>query len=241
MVIHENRIKHSGEGETMKAVGYIRVSTEDQAREGISLDNQKAKIRAYAELKDLDLVEIIEDAGISAKDMNRPGARRVLDLARRKKIQAVIVYKLDRMFRSTIDALETTKQFDRWGVSFHSIQETLDTQSAMGRFFFTLTAALAEMERGIVAERTRVALQHKKALGEKTGGEVPYGYDLGDHGILVENQVEQKAIGLITQLHDKGYSLRSICRELEAVGHHTKTGKVVWHPQCVKQILGRVA
>ena len=112
----------------MKAVGYIRVSTEDQAREGVSLDNQRAKIQAYCDLKDLDLIEIIEDAGISAKNLNRPGIKKVLELARAKQIDAIVTYKLDRMFRSTVDALESTKKFDKWGVSFHSLQENLDTK-----------------------------------------------------------------------------------------------------------------
>lgn len=224
----------------MRAIGYIRVSTEDQAKEGVSLDNQRTKISAYAELKDLELVEIIEDAGISAKNLNRPGAQRVLDLARRKEIQAVIVYKLDRMFRSTVDALETTKQFDKLGVAFHSIQETLDTQSAMGKFFFTLTAALAEMERGIIAERTTAALQHKKARGEKTGGDVPFGYDLVDGGMLVENPHEQNALRVINDLNTRGHSLRKICRKLEARGYLTKTGKATWHPQVICGILKRM-
>jgi DNA invertase Pin-like site-specific DNA recombinase len=115
----------------MTAIGYIRVSTEDQAKEGVSLDSQRAKIQAYCDLKDLELREVIEDAGISAKNLRRPGAQKVLKLTRKKEIDAVVVYKLDRFFRSTIDALETTKAFDKWGVSFHSIEETLDTRSAM--------------------------------------------------------------------------------------------------------------
>jgi len=223
----------------MKAIGYIRVSTEDQAREGVSLDNQEAKIKAYCELKDMDLIEIIQDAGISAKNLNRPGVSKVLELARKKKIDAVVVYKLDRMFRSTVDALETTRLFDKWGIFFHSIQETLDTQSAMGRFFFTLTAALAEMERGIIGERTKAALSHKRAKGEKTGGDVPYGYSLAENGLLVENKAEQKAIRLIHELNQKGYSLREICRELEKEGHKTKTGKTSWNPKTVSMIIKR--
>jgi site-specific DNA recombinase len=226
----------------MKAVGYIRVSTEDQAKEGVSLDNQRAKIKTYCDLKDFDLVGIIEDAGISAKNLNRPGVKTVLELASKKKVDAVIVYKLDRMFRSTIDALETTKQFDKWGISFHSIQETLDTKSAMGRFFFTITAGLAELERGIIGERTRSALQHKRAKGEKTGGDVPYGYDLDpDSGLLIENRAEQKAIRLIRKLQFKGYSLRAICRELETEGYRTKTGKTKWNPKTIAMILKRAA
>jgi DNA invertase Pin-like site-specific DNA recombinase len=223
----------------MKAIGYIRVSTEDQAREGVSLDNQKSKIMTYCELKDLDLIEIIEDAGISAKNLNRPGVQRVLEMVRKKEVNAVVVYKLDRMFRSTEDALQTTRRFDKWGISFHSIHETLDTKSAMGKFFFTLVAALAEMERGIIGERTKAALAHKRANGEKTGGDVPYGYDLDETGHLVENEAEQKAIRLIHDLNQKGYSLREICRELEKEGHRTKTGKISWNPKTVSMIIKR--
>jgi len=226
----------------MKAIGYVRVSTEDQAREGVSLDNQKAKIRAYCELKEMELAGIIEDAGISAKNLNRPGAQKVLDMARRKEVDAVIVYKLDRMFRSTVDALETTKLFAKWGVSFHSIHETLDTQSAMGKFFFTLTAALAEMERGIIAERTKAALKHKRTMNEKTGGgDVPFGFDLSPTGFLVPNLAEQRAIRLISDLRQKGYPLRAICEELEAKGYLTKTGRGKWNPKSVSMILRRAA
>ena len=220
-------------------IGYVRVSTEDQAREGVSLDNQKSKIQAYCQLKDLTLTEIIEDAGISAKNLKRPGVQRVLNLAKRKQITAVVVYKLDRIFRSTVDALQITKQFDLWGVSFHSIEETLDTQSAMGRFFFTLTAALAEMERQIIGERTKVALSHKRSRNEKTGGDVPYGYSLTPAGILIKNDAEQKVIREIRRLHKDGLSSRKICRQLEEQGHLTKRGNKQWHPKTVLRILAR--
>jgi site-specific DNA recombinase len=75
----------------MNAIGYIRVSTEDQAKEGVSLDNQRSKITAYCQLKDLDLSEIVEDAGISAKNLRRPGVQKVLRLARRTEVDAVVV------------------------------------------------------------------------------------------------------------------------------------------------------
>jgi site-specific DNA recombinase len=224
----------------MPAIGYVRVSTEDQAKEGVSLDNQKAKIIAYCQLKDLELREIVEDAGISAKNLRRPGVQKVLRLARKKEIDAVVAYKLDRIFRSTVDALETTKAFDKWGVSFHSIEETLDTRSAMGRFFFTLTAALAEMERRLIGERTKAALAHKRSKSEKTGGDVPFGYDLA-HGLLVKNHEEQGIIRLIRNLNRDGYSLRRICRELEQAGHLTKRGNPIWHPATIAGILHRVS
>jgi len=223
----------------MTALGYIRVSKEDKAKDGISLDVQKSKIEAYCELKDLDLIEIFADAGISAKNLKRPGVQKVLRLARKKKIDAVVVYRLDRIFRSTVDALETTKSFDKWGVSFHSIEETLDTQSAMGRFFFTLTAALAEMERRIIGERTKAALSYKRKKNEKTGGDVPFGYDLAPGGLLIKNTDEQKVIRWIRRLNKSRYSLRQICRELEKAGYKTKRGNQKWHPQTVSYILKR--
>ena len=218
----------------MRAIGYIRVSTEDQAREGISLDSQQAKIRAYADLKDFELVEIIEDAGISAKNLNRPGMKRVLELSKSGEIQAVITLKLDRMFRSTVDALETTRQFHKWGVSFHSIQETLDTQSAMGRFFFTLTAALAEMERGIVSERTKAALGHKRNQG-RVFGKTPYGYKReGD--CLLPDEAEEAVISLILDLRAKGWNYSRIARELNRLGYRTKC-EGQYFPQTVKNII----
>lgn len=220
-----------------RAVGYVRVSTEDQAREGVSLDNQRDKIRAYAALRDLELVEIIEDAGISAKNLRRPGMQRVLSMARTREIEALIVYKLDRAFRSTIDALETTRKLDKLSIEFHSLQESLDTGSAMGRFFFTLTAALAEMERGIISERTTGALKHIRASGRKTGGYTPYGYDLDPLGLLTENHAEQETISLMKDLRAQGYSYRGIGRYLEEHHYITKTGGTRWHPQTVKQIL----
>jgi len=226
----------------MTAIGYVRVSIEDQAKEGVSLDNQKAKIEAYCQLKDLELSEIVEDAGISAKNLKRPGVQKVLRMARKKQVDAIVVYKLDRIFRSTVDALETTKMFEKWGISFHSIEETLDTQSAMGRFFFTLTAALAEMERQIIGERTKAALAHKRAKRESTGGYAPpYGYDLDETKHLVRNALEQRGIRLIRSLDERGSSLREICRELEVNGYRTKTGRVKWNPKTVSMILKRTS
>jgi site-specific DNA recombinase len=223
----------------MTAVGYVRVSTDDQAKEGVSLDNQKSKINAYCELKDLQLREVIEDAGISAKNLRREGVQKVLRLARRKEIDAVVVYKLDRIFRSTIDALETTKAFEKWGVSFHSIEETLNTRSAMGKFFFTLTAALAEMEIRLIGERTKAALAYKRSNNEKTGGDIPYGYDLTAQGLLTKNDDEQRVIRIIRKLHGQGFSLRRICSELEREGHKTKRGNAVWHPETIAHIIKR--
>ena len=222
----------------MKAVGYVRVSSEEQAEKGMSLDLQKAKIYAYAQLKDFELVEIIEDAGISAKNLNRPGMHRLLELARTRQIQAVIVLKLDRMFRSTTDALETTKQFEGWGVAFHSLNETVDTQSAMGKFFFTLMAATAEMERGLISERTKAVLNHKRGQGF-VYGPVPFGCRR-DGDALIADEGEGKTIELMLQLRGKGWNYSRIARELNDLGNRTKCAGQFF-PQTVKNVVQRMA
>lgn len=206
-----------------KAIGYIRVSHESQVETGLSLDAQRAKIEAYAALKDLSLVEIIEDAGISAKNLKRPGMQRVLELAHRKEVEAVIILKLDRMFRNTVDALETARMFDKKGIALHSIAESLDTHSALGKFFFTLTAALAEMERGLIGERTRTALAQKKARGEKTGGHVPYGFSLVGKR-LVPDAREQEVLQRMSALRKQGMSFQRVADLLNAEGILTKKG-----------------
>ena len=218
-----------------KAIGYVRVSTEDQAREGVSLATQKEKIEAYCKLKDLDLIGVIEDAGISAKNLKRPGVREVLEMAREKRIDAIVVLKLDRMFRSTVDALESTRKFEKWGVAFHSIQETLDTHSAMGKFFFTLIAAIAEMERGIIGERTKMALGYKKARGERVG-HIPFGYRLSKNGIhLKKEKHEQWILREINILRDQGLSLRRIADGLNS-REITNRNNNLWNHMSIKRV-----
>lgn len=218
----------------MKAIGYVRVSTEEQAKEGVSIEAQKAKIRLYAELKDLDLVGIIEDAGISAKNLKRPGLQRILEMARNKEVEAVIILKLDRMFRNTVDALKTSEELDKRGVALHSINENLDTKSAMGKFFFTLTAALAEMERNVISERTEMALQHKKSKNERVG-HIPFGYHLAADGIHLEaDENEQWILREIQILKDQGLSLRKIADELNNRGVENRGS--IWNHVSVKRV-----
>jgi DNA invertase Pin-like site-specific DNA recombinase len=217
------------------AVGYIRVSTEEQSREGVSLEMQATKIRQYAALNDLALVEIIEDAGISGKSIKaRPGIQTVLNMVKTKSVDCVIVYKLDRLARNTIECLEMAKDMDRAGCALHSISEKLDTQSALGRFFFTLTASLAEMERSVIAERTVAALQQKRANGFKTGGACPYGYSVDSQGRLISHPGEQRAIKRIHQLRRKGYSYRKVADALTKEGIFTRKGTPFQETQIIR-------
>ena len=222
------------------AIGYIRVSTEEQSREGVSLEMQTVKIRQYAELNDMELTAILEDAGVSGKTIKaRAGVQAVLAMVKARKVDAVIVYKLDRLARNTIQCLEMAQLMDKTGVALHSISEKLDTQNALGRFFFTLTASLAEMERGIISERTSAALAQKRANGEKTGGDIPIGYRLED-GRLIPNIEEQRAIKRIFQLRGEGFSLRQIVRCLADEGIKSRNGGA-FHKTQIQRILKRAA
>lgn len=226
-------------GGTMRAIGYVRVSTEEQAREGISLDNQKAKIAAYCELNDLSLVEIIEDAGKSGKDLNREGIQSLVDMIKGRRIDAIVVYKLDRLSRRVKDTLSIMDLIEKKSVAFHSITERIDTKSAMGKFFLNIMASMNQWERDTISERTRDALQSKVARNERAG-QIPYGYILGTDGnTLMENEKEQEAIRLIKELHNKGYNYSAICRELTRKGYEPN-GKQ-WHAQSVKNIIKRAA
>jgi DNA invertase Pin-like site-specific DNA recombinase len=105
---------------------------------------------------------------------------------------------------------------------------------------FRMLAVLSEFERDQVSDRTRFALAHKKANGEKTGGDIPFGYSL-DGRRLVEDQNEQKAVALIRDLRGKGYRLQAICWELEKEGYRTRRGNLKWQPKTVSRIIERLA
>jgi site-specific DNA recombinase len=202
----------------MKAIGYARVSTEEQAREGVSLDNQEAKIRAYAEVHDLELIDVVRDEGISGKTLNRPGIARVLGMAKDRKVDAIIVYKLDRLSRKTLDTLNTVEMLEASGVAFHSISERIDTKSASGKFFLTIISALAQMERDLISERTVDALSYKRQNGEWMG-RIPYGYKVEDNH-LVEDAPAMLVIQKAKRMKAQGKTIRDISGTLNlSVGY----------------------
>jgi len=132
------------------AVGYVRVSSEEQATEGVSLDAQEARIRAYATMRGLNLVAIYREEGVSAKVplRKRPEGTKIVESLSKKRAKHVIAVKLDRLFRNVADALSQTEEWDKAKHALHVIDmggSAVDTASAMGRMFFTMAAAFAEM------------------------------------------------------------------------------------------------
>jgi len=228
----------NGKAANKRAVGYIRVSTVDQAVEGVSLRAQRDRIEAWAKANEASLIGIFEDAGLSGKvSDNRPGLQAALHAA--CEGQAVfIVYSLSRMSRSTKDTLAIAEQLEKAGADLVSLSENIDTTSAAGKMVFRMLAVLAEFERDLVSERTRTALAHIRGQGRKTGGDVPFGYDSED-GTLVKNEKESRVVNLILQFHVQGMALRAICRELQRRHYKTKRGNPKWSPSVVARIIHR--
>jgi DNA invertase Pin-like site-specific DNA recombinase len=224
-----------------RAIGYIRVSTMEQATEGVSLEAQRARIEAYATMRGLELTEMIVDAGVSAGKPieSRPGGAALLRALRRRENapKAVIAWKLDRLFRNAGDCLATVEAWERRGLSLHLIDlggATLDTSTAVGKLFLTMLAGFAEFERNTTGERTAAALGHKKKKGERVG-QVPFGFE-ADGAELVKHQGEQKTIAAILKLRRSGLSLRAIAEELDSDPEMKPRGKR-WHPTTVRRIL----
>jgi DNA invertase Pin-like site-specific DNA recombinase len=149
----------------MQVIGYTRVSTTEQATEGVSLAAQQAKIEAYAVVKDWTLGEVIVDAGLSAKTLKRPGLQRVLAMVRAREVDVVVVAKLDRLSRRVRDVYDVVEFFEKKGVALVSLQESLDATTATGRAMIGRLAVMSSLEREVIGERTRDAMQPLKVQG----------------------------------------------------------------------------
>jgi site-specific DNA recombinase len=211
-----------GNGDPMRTIGYVRVSTERQADHGVSLDAQEAKIRAMAIVQGAELTEVIVDGGESAKSLNRPDLQRLLAAVQGGDTQAVIVAKLDRLTRSVKDLCGLPELFEKRKVALISVAESLDTGSAAGRLVITIMGAVSQWEREAIGERTGDAPRHKRAQGQRVGN-VEFGFRLaGDGRHLEPDPIEQSALAEIRALRAQDHTLRSIAR---IVNTHPP-----WHP-----------
>jgi len=223
----------------MEALGYIRVSTEEQAKEGVSLAAQEARLRAYCTAAGLTLVEIMRDEGVSASKPldKRPAGMALMRALARKQARHVVVVTLDRMFRSTVDCLSKVETWDRAGIGLHLVDhggQSIATATAVGRMFLTMLAGFAEMERKLNGERTAAALRHKKGQ-RQAYSPTPYGFDREGDGLVV-NATEQTIIEQVQQWHRQGSSLHQIAARLTAAGVPTKRGGQ-WHACTVRYLL----
>lgn len=221
------------------ALAYARVSTSEQAQEGVSLDAQLERIAAYCRVAGLDLVSTIREEGVSGAVplANRPGGRDVLRAVAGRHVRHVIALKLDRLFRDAADALNQTRAWDKAGISLHLVDmggQSLNTMAAVGRMFLTITAAFAELERNLIAERTQAALLYKKSKRQVYGA-VPYGYARrGDALKAIEPELD--IVRRIQRWNTRGWSLRKIADALNDRQVRTKHGGQ-WHASTVRYVL----
>lgn len=185
----------------MKLIGYVRVSTTEQAKDGASLDAQEADISNYCALYEHELIHVIRDEGESGKSLQRPGVQEAIELVESGSADGLIITKLDRLSRSVRDLLEVAESRLK-DKSIISVREQFDTTTAAGRLVFNMLASVAQWERETIADRVSQTLQYLKSKGVWLG-RVPYGYtrteerDTEGRRIIVENQEEQSILKYI--------------------------------------------
>lgn len=218
----------------VRAIGYIRVSTEQQAEHGVSLEQQEERIRAYAALRGLELVRIEVDAGASAKSLDRPGLQRTLAALDAFEASAIIVVRLDRLTRSVRDFCSLVDAYFKDSTyTLMSVNEHVDTSNAMGRMVLNILMSVSEWEREAAAERTAAVKKHLKASGTYAGGWPPYGFALDEDGNLIENAAELAILIQARALKSQGKSLRAVAAALPI---NVRTGKPFAASQIVRML-----
>ena len=199
--------------------GYCRVSTLKQANEGESLDVQRRQIEGYAHMHGLTLAYVLIEEGVSGSVPveERPIGGQLFAKLQRGDI--VIAAKLDRLFRSALDALKVVESLKGRGVKLHLLDLGGDIAgNGISKLFLTIAAAFAEAERDRIRERIGQAKADQKSRGRFLGGDVPFGFEVGADGALVPIGAQQEAIREIAALRAQGRSLRAIRDEMRAKG-----------------------
>lgn len=228
-----------------RVVGYIRVSTEQQADGGVSLAAQRSKLEAYALALDLELVAVHVDPGVSAKTLARPGLQAALAALAAGEADGLLVAKLDRLTRSVRDLGDLVDRYFASRFSLLSVADAIDTRSAAGRLVLNVLTSVAQWERDATGERTRTALDHLRKSGVRLGAPALGWHrspetDADGRRILRSADREAATVARIRELSGEGLSLRAICARLDAEGLGTKRGGR-WAPKTVRAVLLRSA
>lgn len=222
-----------------KTAIYIRVSTEDQAKDGFSIHAQHEKLTKYADANEWDIYDYYVDDGISGKNLiNRPEVTRMLEDVKSKKVNNVLIYKLDRLTRSMKDLIYLIEFFESNNCTFNSQTEKIDTSNAVGRMFVKIIGIFAEFERENLAERVAFGYEQKTREGNYTNTNGVYGYDyIKGEGKLEVNKEEAKIVEKIFDLYIGGESYFKIARKFNITNIPTKRGGH-WASATIKSIIG---
>lgn len=217
---------------------YMRVSTEDQAKDGFSIHAQREKLSSYANINDWEIVDYYIDEGISAKNIkDRPDINRLINDVKEGKINNVLVYKLDRLTRSVKDLISLIELFEQYNCTFSSVTEKLDTSNAVGRMFIKIIGIFAEFERENLAERVSFGYEQKTREGNYTNTNGVNGFDyIVGKGDLIVNEQEKEIVNRIFNMYLEGNSMLKIARILNQERVQTKRGGY-WSQSTIKSIL----
>lgn len=205
-------------------IAYTRVSTDEQAMSGLGLEAQEATLRRAFEYRGWDLAELVSDEGITGSTLNRPGLRHALERIVGGDVDGLVVSKLDRLTRSMRDFCEIVDWFEEAGAPLVMLEPDVDTSTPAGRAVAHVMVAFAEMERGMIGDRTKVALAAKRARGEATGRPA-----IADNPALVTRVLE---------LYAENPCLSEVARVLTAEAWPTVRGGTVWRASALQRIVG---
>lgn len=227
----------------MRVFGYIRISRNEEDTGSMSLAAQRKRVLDYASFRNLDVVDVVVDEGVSGSVplSLRPNGKVLWGRLERGDAEGIVALKLDRMFRSLEDAVVTIRRLKELGKAIHFVDfggSEFDTESAAGRLLFNLFASFAEYERERIAERTREAKQARRELG-LTHSRRRYGYVHVD-GKIVPFPPEQLALRYMAQARSRGWSFQRIADELNRIGVPSKTDKP-WNQRSVNYLIKRVS
>lgn len=214
------------ETENLKTGIYLRVSTEEQAKEGFSINAQKEKLTNYSKVNDWEIIDYYIDDGISAKNLkDRPNINRLIEDVKSGKVNNVLVYKLDRLTRSVKDLINLIEVFEEYNCSFNSLTEKLDTTNAVGRMFIKIIGIFAEFERENLAERVSFGYEQKTREGNYTNTQGVNGYDyIVGKGDLVVNEQEKEIVNRIYEMYLNGTSMLKIAKTFNTENVPSKRG-----------------
>jgi site-specific DNA recombinase len=223
----------------MKIAAYLRVSTDEQAEQGISIPAQQSRLMAYCQSQGWEIFDFYIDDGYSGKDLERPAMQRLLRDAGAKKFNAVLVLKLDRLSRRQKDVLYILEDiFEPNGIGFKSATEAFDTTTPFGKAAIGMMAVFAQLERETIVERVRMAKKESARQGRFMGGIAPYGYRYNSvHKLLEIDELQAVIVRRIYDFyleHSHGYQY--IGEELARQGVPGPTGKG-WRKQEIRKIL----
>jgi len=227
-------MKYWMDAEINRIAIYTRVSTEDQAKEGFSLDAQLEKLRSYCKARDWIIAGEYIDDGYSGRNVKRPAYYKMMDEL--DKWDILLVIKMDRIHRNSKNFMLMMEDLKKDGKEFVSMTESLDTSTAMGRFVMDIIQRIAQLESEQIGERVYIGMEQKaKTNGGILGFNIPYGY-FYENGKLIIKDDEACQVKNIFNLYLDGYSMKKISELLNEKKIPTKQNKN-WGSQTISIIL----